>query len=63
MASRIITPPRTPPKAGVEFLRKPSKSVSNASGRAIDAVSKLSPSIVYGGPVFAKKKTQQVYEA
>ena len=55
-ASRIITPPRKPPpKAGVEFLRKPSKSVSNGFERAIDAALKLSPSIVYGGPVFAKK--------
>ena len=57
-ASKIITPPRNPPpKAGVEFLRKPSKSVHNASERAIDAVSKLSPSIIYGGPVFVKKST------
>ena len=57
-ASRIITPPRTPPpKAGVEFLRKPSKSVSNPFERAIDAASKLSTSIVYGGPLFAKKST------
>ena len=46
-----------PPKAGVEFLRKPSKSVSNAVERAIDVGSKLSTSVVYGGPVFAKKST------
>ena len=56
--SRIITRPRNPlPKAGVEFLGKPSKSVSNTFERGIDAASKLSPSIVYGGPVFAKKRT------
>ena len=53
-----MTPPRNPPqKVGVEFFRKPSKSFSNAFERAIDAASKLSPSIVYGGPVFAKKST------
>ena len=58
MASRIITPPRTPPpKAVVEFLRKPYKSASNGFERAVDAASKLSQSIIYGGPVVAKKST------
>ena len=38
-ASRIITPPRTPsPKAGVEFLRKPSKRFWESYRRGLQVI-------------------------